>query len=104
MAGFGSLVDDMDDAVMDSLSDDCANYCSRTGVLIAEGIPVIIDKDVERVDEVAQAIDRVRTHTVQKRFLDPFDRQGYFEVAGKAWHIDGIQADDGHMITLYVKP
>lgn len=46
----------------------------------------------------------MRTHEVQKRHLQPFDRQGAFVMDGKTWHIDGIERDDGHMITLYVVP
>lgn len=101
MAGFPDLVDDLDDMIMDSLSDGTATYLSRTGQVLAEGVPVIVEKDVERFGE-GGAVDRVRTHEVQKRYLQPFDRQGAFVMDGKTWHIDGIERDDGHMITLYV--
>jgi putative transposon-encoded protein len=103
MSGFPDLVDDLDDMIMDSLSDGTATYLSRTGQVLAEGVPVIVEKDVERFGE-GGAVDRVRTHEVQKRYLQPFDRQGAFVMDGKTWHIDGIERDDGHMITLYVVP
>lgn len=102
MSGFPDLVDDLDDMIMDSLSDGTATYLSRSGQVLAEGVPVIVEKDVERFSE--GAVDRVRTHEVQKRYLQPFDRQGAFVMDGKTWHIDGIERDDGHMITLYVVP
>lgn len=103
MSGFPDLVDDLDDMIMDSLSDGTATYLSRSGQVLAEGVPVIVEKDVERFGE-GGAVDRVRTHEVQKRYLQPFDRQGAFVMDGKTWHIDGIERDDGHMITLYVVP
>lgn len=103
MSGFPGLVDDLDDMIMDSLSDGTATYLSRSGQVLAEGVPVIVEKDVERFSEVG-AVDRVRTHEVQKRYLQPFDRQGAFVMDGKTWHINGIERDDGHMITLYVVP
>jgi putative transposon-encoded protein len=103
MSGFPDLVDDLDDMIMDSLSDGTATYLSRSGQVLAEGVPVIVEKDVERFGE-GGAVDRVRTHEVQKRYLQPFDRQGAFVMDGKNWHIDGIERDDGHMITLYVVP
>lgn len=103
MAGFGDCITALDDAVMDSLSDGTATYLSRSGQVLAEGVPVIVEKEVERFSE-GGAVDRVRTHEVQKRYLQPFDRQGAFAMDGKTWHIDGIERDDGHMITLYVVP
>lgn len=103
MSGFPDLVDELDDMIMDSLSDGTATYLSRTGQVLADGVPVIVEKDVERFSE-GGAVDRVRTHEVQKRYLQPFDRQGAFVMDGKTWHIDGIERDDGHMITLYVVP
>lgn len=103
MASFPELVDDLDDMVMGSLNDGTAKYLSRSGQVLAEGVPVIVEKDVERFSE-GGAVDRVRTHEVQKRYLQPFDRQGAFVMGGKTWHIDGIERDDGHMITLYVVP
>lgn len=102
MAGFGDCISALDDAVMDSLSDGTATYLSRSGQVLAEDVPVIVEKNVERFSE--GAVDRVRTHEVQKRYLQPFDRQGAFVMDGKTWHIDGIERDDGHMITLYVVP
>lgn len=102
MTSFGDCIAALDDAVMDSLSDGTATYLSRSDQVLAEGVPVIVEKDVERFSE--GAVDRVRTHEVQKRYLQPFDRQGAFVMDGKTWHIDGIERDDGHMITLYVVP
>lgn len=42
MSGFPDLVDDLDDMIMGSLSDGTATYLSRTGQVLAEGVPVIV--------------------------------------------------------------
>lgn len=104
MSGFADFVADLDDMVMDSLSDGTATYLGRDGQVLAVDVQVIVDLDVERVDALSVGIDRVRTHCVQKNLLQPFDRQGAFAMDGRTWHIDGIAEDDGHLITLYVVP
>lgn len=104
MAGFGDLISDLDDMVMDSLSDGAAQFLSRTGEVLAEAVPVIVDLDVERVNALSGGIDRVRTHCVQKHLLQPLDLKGAFAMGGKTWHIDGIAEDDGHLITFYTVP
>ena len=104
MAGFSDLISDMDDMVMGSLSDGDAQYCSRSGVVLAVSVPVIVELNAERVTDINGAVDRVRTHCVQKRLLQPLDLQGSFSIGGKTWHIDGIVEDDGHLITFYVVP
>lgn len=90
--------------VMRSLADGVCQYLSRSGAVLADGVPVIIDSNVERFNEATGAVDRVRTHCVERARLAPFDRQGAFVVDGATWHIDGIASDDGQMITLYVVP
>lgn len=102
MASFGDCIAALDDAVMDSLSDGTATYLDRNGQVLAGDVPVIVEQGVERVGE--NGVDRVRTHEVQKRYLQPFDRKGAFVMDGKTWHIDGIERDDGQMISLYVVP
>lgn len=103
MAGFGGLVDDLDDQVMASLSDGLASYLSRDGLVLVEQLPVIVELDVEREDR-AGLITLVRTHCVQKRLLEPYDRKGAFRMADGVWQIDGIHSDDGSLITFYVVP
>ncbi|MGF6695217.1 hypothetical protein M2318_005318 [Metapseudomonas resinovorans] len=103
MAGFSDLIVDLDDAVMDTLNDGAADYLSRTGEVLAEGLPVIVELGVQRSDRL-DAVELVRTHEVQKRLLQPFDRKGAFRMEGQTWHIDGIHGDDGHLITFYVVP
>lgn len=103
MSGFPDLIEDLDDMVMGSLSDGSATYLARNGQVLAEHLPVIVGKDVERFDGNGM-VDRVRTHCVQRHLLQPLDRQGAFVMDGRTWHIDGIAEDDGHLITFYVVP
>ncbi|WP_296125071.1 hypothetical protein [Pseudomonas sp. Ga0074129] len=109
--GFDELTEDMDDMIMSSLNDGIADYLNASGAVLAGGIEVILDKDVERVDIVSGMVDRSVTITVRRHLLQPLDRQGAFRLYpvewgadGKTWHIDGIAEDDGHLITFYVKP
>lgn len=107
MAGFRDRIARLDAAVMRHLGDGVCQYLSRTGQVLADDVPVIVELDVERLpegDALDGAIERVRTHAIQKHLLQPFDRQGAFVMDGKTWHIDGIAADDGHLVTFYVVP
>ena len=111
MAGFGACIAALDAAVMAALGDGIADYLNASGAVLAGGIEVILDKDVERVDIVSGMVDRSVTITVRRHLLQPLDRQGAFRLDpaewgadGKTWHIDGIAEDDGHLITFYVKP
>ena len=53
------------------------------------------------------------TICVRKALLGSYDRKGAFvsnveepiaDLAAKRWHLDGIESDDGHLITFYVRP
>ncbi|MCY1314162.1 hypothetical protein D9M70_647720 [compost metagenome] len=109
MASFRDQVEDLDAAVMDSLSDGVADYLSRSGEVLAPAIPVIVELDIERIADsemggIGGVLERVRTHCVQKGRLQPLDRRGAFHMDGVTWRIDGIHEDDGHLITFYVVP
>ena len=111
MAGFADLIDDMDAAIMASLNDGTADYLNAAGAVLASGLEVMLDKDIERMDLISGMVDRAVTITVRRHLLQPLDRKGAFRLApedwgadGKTWHIDGIAEDDGHLITFYVKP
>lgn len=111
MAGFGKALARMDAAIMASLNDGSADYLSAAGAVLASGLEVILDKDVERMALISGMVDRAVTITVRRHLLQPLDRKGAFRLApedwgadGKTWHIDGIAEDDGHLITFYVKP
>lgn len=101
---FSDLVEELDDTLMDALADGLAQYLSRAGEVLREDLPVIVESGVERVSEISGAVDRVRTHCVQKHLLQPLDLKGGFVMDGKTWHIDGIAEDDDSLITFYVVP
>ena len=103
MGGFGDLVDDLDDQVMASLSDELVDYLSRGGEVVAQAVPVIIEHNVAREDRV-DALTLVRTVCAQKSLLQPYDRKGAFRMADGVWQIDGVHSDDGSLITFYVVP
>lgn len=85
--------------------DGLADYLSAAGTVLAGGVVVVIERDVERIDVAGGMIDRVVTATTRKQALQPFDRKGALRMGdGTTWYIDGIAADDGHLVTLYVKP
>ncbi|PTU76917.1 hypothetical protein DBO86_22835 [Pseudomonas indoloxydans] len=94
----------MNKTILRTLADGIADYHSATGAVLASGVEVIMERDIERFDAGGGMLDRAVTITVRKSLLQPFDRQGAFAMDGKTWHIDGIERDDGHMITLYVVP
>lgn len=101
---FADLTDDMDAMLMSSLNDGLADYLNASGAVLAGGIEVIFDKEVDRLDTASGMLDRAVVITVRKSLLEPFDRKGAFLLDGKTWHIDGIAEDDGHLITFYVVP
>ena len=108
---FADLMDDMDEMIMASLNDGQCDYLAGTGAVLAGGLSIIFDKEVERVDMASGMVDRAVTITVRRHLLRPLDRKGAFRLYpqdwgadGKTWHIDGIAADDGHLITFYVVP
>ena len=94
----------MDSAIAASLNDGEADYLNAGGAVLAEGVAVMLDRDVERFDTVSGMLDRAVTITVRKAVIRSFDRKGAFRLDGKTWHIDGIATDDGHWLTLYVVP
>lgn len=110
MAGFGKALASMDAAIMASLSDGSGDYLAGVGTVLASGLSIILDKEVERLDVLSGMLDKAVTITVQRHLLQPFDRKGAFRLGpawgadGKTWHIDGIAADDGHLITFFVVP
>lgn len=101
---WATMRDRMNKTIMRTLADGAAEYLSATGAVLARGVEVIMERDVERLDDVSGLLDRSVTITVRKSLLQPFDRKGAFRLEGSEWHIDGIAADDGHMITFYVVP
>lgn len=105
-ASFAAMTGALDAAVMGSLNDGLGDHLSAAGVVLASGLELILDRNVDRfnIDSVSGAMERAVTITVRKALLLQLDRQGAFLLDGQTWHIDGIAADDGHLITFFVVP
>lgn len=91
---------------MAQLNDGTGDHLSTTGQVLASGLELILDRNVERfqIDSVTGAMERAVTITARKALLPQLDRKGAFQLDGKAWHIDAIASDDGHLITFFVVP
>lgn len=107
-ASFAAMTAALDAAVMGSLNDGFGDYLSASGQVLASGLELILERDVERfdIDSVTGAMERSVTITVRKALLQPLDRNGAFLLDGKLWHIarKGIASDDDHLITFFVVP
>tara|TARA_R110000764_G_scaffold2641_5_gene11475 strand:+ start:4994 stop:5332 length:339 start_codon:yes stop_codon:yes gene_type:complete len=112
MASFADLTNEMDDSVMSSLKDGRIDLLTAAGAVAVVGVDAIVEQDVERISEQG-FVERVVTICVRKALLGSYDRKGAFvsnveepiaDLAAKRWHLDGIESDDGHLITFYVRP
>ena len=103
---FARVMDRLHRVGSSRLADTTAKYLSARGEVLACDLPVQVDRNVDAMEFGLGATGRVTTITVRKALLAPFDRKGSFLLGCEKWHItkDGIAADDGHMITLYVEP
>lgn len=84
------------------LADSVVDHLDANGQPIVTGLPAMIDRDVERLDQ--GRLERAVTVTVSKSALQPFGRKGAFVLDGKTLHIDQIASDDGHLVAFYVVP
>ncbi|OLU15334.1 hypothetical protein BVH01_16065 [Pseudomonas sp. PA1(2017)] len=111
MAGFGEAMAAVDAAIESSLTDGSADFLASNGTLQRHGLAIMLDKEVERFDQVGGGVSRAVTISVRIAALGQYDRQGAFKLDscqwgadGKTWHLDGIVSDDGAWITFYVVP
>lgn len=86
------------------LADAVVDHLDAAGSVLVEGLAAFVDREVERFDEVVNAVDRTTTIGVLKASLQPYDRKGSFRLNGQTLHLSGIASDDGHRITFYVVP
>ncbi|WP_256663769.1 hypothetical protein [Pseudomonas sp. gcc21] len=101
---FGRALERLHRVGSTQLADSAGTYVDRNGTVLAEQLALMVDRDVERIDMASGMVDRAVTITVLRSLVQPLDRKGGFIVDGATLHIDGIAADDGHMITFYVVP
>ncbi|MDG9928261.1 MULTISPECIES: hypothetical protein [unclassified Pseudomonas] len=86
------------------LADSLVDHLDAAGAVLVEGLPAFVEREVERVDDLRDAVDRVMTIEVLKASLQPYDRKGSFRLSGQVLHLDGIASDDGYRINFYVVP
>lgn len=104
-SAFFALVEEMDEQLLDGIGDGTADHLSQAGSVLVEGVPIELSRNVEAPDFVQGVVDRVTTIAFRKARVLPFDRRGAFRLeAGEVLHIERIISDDGHLITLSVKP
>lgn len=89
---------------MQSLSDQLVDYHASNDELLGSGLQAIVDHGVDRIDELTGSIDRWSTIAVLHADVQRIDRKGYFVTSSGKLYIDGIESDDGHLITFYVRP
>ena len=86
------------------LADSVGDYLDHSGRVIDEQVYLLIDRSVERFSELDGLLERVTTVSVPKTNLSRIDRKGAFRVGDSVLHLDGIESDDGSLITFYVRP
>lgn len=103
MTRFARTLERLHRVGINQLADSVADYYSADGLLVASGVPVVMDHGVEEVTEFG-GIDRRTTIGATHIDLKQLQRNGFFIVAGKRFAITGIQSDDHHYISFYVRP
>ena len=89
---------------MEALSDKVVDYHDSQGALLNAGIAAIVDHGTDRINETTGSIDRWSTIAVLHTALQKVDRKGHFVLDQRSFYIDGIESDDGPLITFYVRP
>lgn len=100
---FGQAMERLHRVGMARLADSVGNYVDRNGAVLAQGLELQVDRNVERFGE-GGAVDRMTTISTLRSLIQPLDRKGAFVIGSETWHIEGIADDDGHLITFYVVP
>lgn len=100
---FGQATERLHRVGQTRLADSIGNYVDRNGAVLAQGLELQVDRNVERFGE-GGVVDRMTIISVLRSLIQPLDRKGAFVIGSETWHIEGIADDDGHLITFYVVP
>ncbi len=98
-ASFGSLVDDMDAAIMASLSDTTGDYLGIDGQPPVLGITLMVDKNLQQAGAAGVFLTSAVGLTWHATELATAERGGVFVVGTKRYQVEELIADDGHMLT-----
>lgn len=99
MAGFGDKMARMDAAIMASLNDGTGDYFASAGVPVAQGIPLIIDHNLEYVGANGVFLSDAVGITWQNSDLASVTSGGFFQFDGVRYTVEKLIADDGNMAT-----
>lgn len=100
MVSFRELTESMDAALLASLNDGAADYLDATETLVASGIAVMIDRDVQHAGPDGMFVTVPVSVTWRKALLAAVERGGYFVAGAERYIVEDILADDGHLITV----
>ncbi len=76
MAGFGESMAAVDAAIEASLTDGTADFLASNGTLQRQGLAIMLDKEVERFDQVSGGVSRAVTISVRSAALGQRPRHG----------------------------
>lgn len=96
---FADLTDDMDAMIMSSLNDGLGDYFDSAGTLVAQGIELMIDKNLQRVGPDGVFMSEAVGVTWRKQALPVVIRGGFFVFGPRRYVVEETIQDDGHMLT-----
>lgn len=84
---------------MASLNDGRGDYLSATGELLASGLELILDRNVERTGPDGCFVSVPVAIAWRKAELPGVARGGRFLVGAQAFVVEAVIGDDGHLLT-----
>lgn len=96
---FSDLTDDMDVMIMSSLNDGLGDYFEPAGTPVAQGIELMIDKNLQRAGPDGVFMSDAVGITWRKQELHGVVRGGFFVFGSIRYVVEDTIQDDGHMLT-----
>lgn len=96
---FADLTDDMDDMIMSSLNDGEGDYFDSAGIPVAQGIELIIDRNLQHAGPDGVFLSTAVGITCRNAQVGAVNRGGLFVIGSDRFVVETIIADDGHMLT-----
>lgn len=96
---FADLVNDIDAMLMSSLNDGKGDYFDSAGIPVAQGIELIIDRNLQQAGPDGVFLSNAVGITCRNVEVGGVNRGGLFVIGGDRFVVETIIADDGHMLT-----
>lgn len=96
---WAGLLERMDSRVMAALTDGTADYATATGVPVASGVSVMVDRNLEHAGPDGMFITVPIAVTWRKAELSEVHRGGVFTVGAASYIVEQPISDDGQFIT-----